>query len=132
MKNPTAIQIAEDLFFKFRSAAEVNEINPDQAVFTLDDVIGIITKWGWPRPDFKGRAIQIIGNDTEAYKDLLRKAALTIEQAMIEKNITQAQFASITGKPASTISRWTSGVANLELSTIFIIEQHLGIKLINF
>jgi hypothetical protein len=131
MKTPTAIQVAEELHFNFRSAAEVYETNPEQAVFTLDDVIAIITKWGFPEPDFNGRAIQMTGIDNAAYKDLLRKAAQAIEKAMKSRKITQAQLASITGKPASTISRWTSGAANLELSTIYLIEQHLGIRLIN-
>jgi hypothetical protein len=131
MKTPTAIQLAEELHFIFRSAAEANETNPEQAVFTLDDVVCIFTKWGWPVPDFKGRAIQVTGIDTDAYKELLRKAGKAIDQAMKKKKVTQAELARITGKPSATINRWTSGVANLELSTIFIIEQHLGIKLIN-
>lgn len=130
MKNPTAIQIAEDLHFSFQSAESACQQNPEQAVYTAESVINILTKYGHPKPDFKGRAIQVTSTDN-VQKARMRRIGKAIEQAMKDKGITQAQLAALTGIAAPTINRWTSGNANLELSTIFLIEEHLPLKLLN-
>lgn len=133
MKTPTAIQLAEDMTFAFKSATDAYEQDPDQAVFTCDDVITLLKKHGFPDPDFNGRALQVAGvkGEARAYRERLRRMGKAIERAMKEKGITQSQMAKLTGRTVSVINRWTSGTANLEASTIFLIEEHLGIKLLN-
>ena len=128
----SAIQIAEDLTFLFQSAADVYEKDPNQAVFVLEDILTLLNKWGLPEPDFKARALRATQKlESSEYKALMRKMGKVVAYAMKKRGISQAELAKRTGKAASVINRWTSGNANLEISTIYLIEKHLGIKLLN-
>lgn len=132
MKIPSAIQLAEDLTFVFQSASDANEQDPQQAVFTLEVLIKLLKKLGFPEPDFTGRALQATNSDnTDVHKAYLRKIGKAIERARLEKGLTVAQLGELTGKAPASVARWESGKANLEISTIRLIEKHLPVKLLS-
>lgn len=131
MKMPTAIQLAEDLTFIFESARDANEKDPQQPVFTAGVVINLLKNYGFPEPDFKGRGLQITNDsNSDADRKKLRKIGKAIELARKETRMTIAQLAELTGKTPTTVARWESGTANLETSTMLLIEKYLPVKLL--
>lgn len=130
MKRPTAIKIAEDLTFEFKSAKDAFQEDPDQAVYTIKTMVKLLVGYGLPEPDFEGRAKQITNGDNDANKAKLRRVGKAIERARLAKGLTIAQLAERTGKAPAAVHHWESGTANLELNTILLIEAHLPIRIL--
>jgi transcriptional regulator with XRE-family HTH domain len=63
--------------------------------------------------------------------DFRMKLASKIYLAMKAKGWNQSQFAEKADKQPSIISKWLSGTHNFETDTLFMIENLLGISLIN-
>ncbi len=54
-----------------------------------------------------------------------------IEALLIEKKLTQREFASLMGKKESEISKWLSGQHNFTLKTLAKIESVLNQEILN-
>jgi hypothetical protein len=116
--NNTAIDIAEYLH-KYHTHAEIAYAkNPQEIVYTEQDVIKILTDLGHPEPDFANYA-KIASDSKEGYmnkkRELLRLSTI-IKEGMIKNKIE--------------ITRLLSG-ANMTAATMMKLERVLNIKLLN-
>lgn len=127
---PTAIQVAEDLYYKFHSAEELFINDPDQAVFTLKDVIYILQKYDVPAPDFNIWASALTDKAIKPNAKIKHRISNKIKEAMAKKQINNTQLAELLGRPRSFMTRVMAG-GNLTLNTIIRIEQVLGVKLLD-
>lgn len=128
----TAIDIAEYLH-KYHTHAEIAYAkNPQEIVYTEQDVIKILTNLGHPEPDFASYA-KIAKDSKEGYmnkkRELLRLAAI-IKEGMIKRNIDNTQLAQLMHLSKGAITRLLSG-ANMTAATMMKFERVLDIKLLN-
>lgn len=128
----TPISIAEDLHKYHSTAEEVFMRNPHETVFTEENVIKILTKNGFPEPDFASYA-NIAEDTPQGYinkkKELLRLVAV-IKQGMDDKGLNNKQLARLLDISESQITKILSG-ANMTAVTMFRLERVLDIKLLN-
>jgi antitoxin component HigA of HigAB toxin-antitoxin module len=127
---PTATQIADELYRCFRRPEDVHEEDPDQAVFTLPDVLRILKLCNIETPDFKAWGATLTDKSIKSNKVKRLRISSKIKSAMKAKGITNTQLAELCGKRKETITRALSG-ANLTLDTIIIFEKTLGVNLLD-
>lgn len=132
--NTIAIQLADDLFWKFQSL-EANENDTDEITMlkgciSMEDLIPILKKHGYPVPDFEGWAQQLTDDKLTESKWLRYQVANKIQAAMKERGLTQADLATKLHKQKSQINRMLSG-ENLTLNSIIMFQDCLGIKLLD-
>lgn len=131
-KKITAITIAADLHKHHTHAELAHQQNPQQIVFTEENVIKILTNLGHPPPDFEGYA-KIAKSSPQGYmsrrKELLNITS-RIKDGMDKKKLNNSQFAEAMGLSNGAITRILSG-ANITAHTMLKIERVLDIKLLN-
>ncbi len=126
------ISIAEDLHKYHSTAATEFQKNPQEIVYTEENVIKILTKNSLPAPDFASYA-NIAEDSPQGYinkkKELLRLVAV-IKQGMEDKGLNNKQLAKLLNIGESQITKILSG-ANMTAVTMFRLERVLEIKLLN-
>lgn len=121
---PNAIEVAEDLFL-----TPHKNIN-GKCMYTMEDIITILVKYGHPPPDFDGYAKITKGKGSRKMQDKKKLSAISamIIKAMKDGDITPEELAIRAKRSISEIYRWRSA-QNLTLTTIFQIEALLKIKI---
>lgn len=127
---PTAAQVAEDIFYAFKSPEEALEDNPDEPVFQAKDVFAILTKYGFPLPDFSAMVAKAPTGKIKASRKDKLAFAKKIKDAMTRKGISNADLARLTGKDKAVITRLLAA-QNITFDTIMVFQQALDIQLIN-
>ena len=72
-------------------------------------------------------------SNPEADKFVEQNLAITekVHRILVERNITQAEFARMLGKKPSEVSKWLTGLHNLTLKSITKMSVALDVDLIN-
>jgi transcriptional regulator with XRE-family HTH domain len=68
--------------------------------------------------------------DTEQFVSRMLDIAERIQEILTIKKMTQKDLAKVMGKSESEISKWLTGLHNLEIRTISKIESVLGVNII--
>lgn len=123
---PTAIQVAEDLFLA------PHKIINGTTIYEQKDVINLLVKYDLPEPDFDGYAkiSKRKGSRKMSDKKKLNAVSELIKKTMKDQGLTAEVLAARANKSVSEIYRWRSA-HNLTLTTIYEIEAQLNIKIIS-
>lgn len=132
MRKLTPIQVAKDLHKIHQLAAAVSDQDPQQIVYSHQDLLKLFKKYHIVQPDFAGLTMK--GNNKKdsdlSEKKYLLMLSKKIQNARIAKKWTPKELATQMHVSVATITRYESA-QNLTTKTILKLQKVLDIALLS-